>query len=256
MLLQGTRFPRTITTLKSLIQASYAACGATVCVARLLNMLLVLCLKTKPGKRCLLRKYVIRMVGPWDVIYVPDCCHVRLELSYLFLVIIQILFSIVSWFIMSHSQHAAKAASTAHEDTGEAARLALFAIWQVKDQKTAWYFGVAMAGLVIIFTIAHWLQLLFNKRVSKSSALSRCVRFVAHPLRRINKATIFGGIMFQPGITILAIAYFGINAGLTFYDHPERIGLTILAKRFGWYVSSLIGFQIPQLTRISQVVPL
>lgn len=164
------------------------------------------------------------------MIYVLDCCHARWSVhSNFFLVLSGIHLSIVSRSTMSHSQYS-------HEDPSEAARLALFAVWQVKNQNTSWYFGVAMAGLVIIFTLSHWSQLLFNKRISKSSSLSRCIRAIAHPLRRINKATVLGGVMFQPGITALAFSYFGINAGLTFYDRPELAGLTILAKRFGWYV--------------------
>lgn len=144
--------------------------------------------------------------------------------------------SIVYCSAMSHSQNAASTDPNAHEDPSETARLALFAAWQIRNQDTAWYFGVAVVGLVMIFTFAHWSNLLFNKRISRSSPLSRCVRAVIHPWRRVNKATVLGGVMFQPGITLLALIYFGINAILTFHDRPELAGLTILAKRFGWYV--------------------
>lgn len=134
---------------------------------------------------------------------------------------------------MSQSQNV-NAPSAAHEAADEKARLELFAIWQVKNQNTAWYFGLSMISLVMIFSISHWLQHLSNKRIAKSSNLSRYVRAIAYPLRRINKATVLGGVMFQPGITVLAIFYFGTNAALTFHDRPEKAGLTILAKRFGW----------------------
>jgi hypothetical protein len=131
---------------------------------------------------------------------------------------------------MSHSDEAT------HEDPGEEARLALWAVWQVKNQDTAKYFGAAIAGLIVVFSLAHWVRVIYNKRISKSSALNRYVGTVAHPLRRINKARIVGGLMFQPGNILLAFLYYGFNAGLTFYDHPERAGLNVLAKRFGWYV--------------------
>lgn len=133
---------------------------------------------------------------------------------------------------MSQPHHAT---SSTHDNAEEeASRLTLFATWQVKDQNTAWYFGVAMVGLAVVFTLAHWLQVFYNKRFSKSSTLDYHVRGVARPLRVLNKATIPGGTMFQPGITMLVLVYLGINAALVFHDHPEKVALTILAKRFGW----------------------
>jgi hypothetical protein len=134
---------------------------------------------------------------------------------------------------MSHSSEHATAAAKAAEHA-EHAREALFAAWQVKDEDTAMYFAVALAGLVTVFTIAHQVDVLFTKDFAKSSAAGRLARSIGRPLRMFNRSRVVAGVELQPGSLLLLLFYFGINAGLTFYDRPDRVGYNILAKRFGW----------------------
>ena len=112
----------------------------------------------------------------------------------------------------------------------------LFAEWQIKDQNTAKYFAAAMAGLVAVFAIVHWMEVLFIKYCPPSGGFYRFSKLVTRPLLRVQRGKAVPGTPIVPGLIPLALIYFGINATLVFYDNPQKAGLSIIAKRFGWLV--------------------
>ncbi|SMY18926.1 unnamed protein product [Zymoseptoria tritici ST99CH_1A5] len=131
---------------------------------------------------------------------------------------------------MSHSSGEASPAVQAAEH----AREVLFAEWQIKDENTAKFFGFAMAGLVAVFTITHQVDVLFTKEFARSSGSSTVARSMRRTLQLFSRSKIVAGVVLLPGKIVLALLYFGINAGLTFHDRPDRVGFNVLAKRFGW----------------------
>lgn len=135
---------------------------------------------------------------------------------------------------MSHSSGEASPAVQAAEH----AREVLFAEWQIKDENTAKYFGVAMAGLVAVFTITHQVDVLFTKEFARSSGSSTVARSMRRTLQLLSRSRNVAGVVLLPGKIVLALLYVGINAGLTFHDRPDRVGFNVLAKRFGWYDGS------------------
>jgi hypothetical protein len=135
---------------------------------------------------------------------------------------------------MSHSSEGLSAAAQAAEH----AREALFAKWQTKDENTAMYFGVAMAGLVAVFTVAHQVDCHFTKDFAKSSGSARLARSIQRPFQIFNRNRVVAEVEILPGKILLVLLYFGINAVLSFHDRPDQVGFNILAKRFGWSVRS------------------
>ncbi|CAK3757232.1 Ferric reductase transmembrane component 3 [Lecanosticta acicola] len=116
-----------------------------------------------------------------------------------------------------------------------AAMLKLFAAWQIKNQNTAKYFAAAIACLIAHFVIVHWVRIAFNRICSRPSAFRKAVISITRPIQRAFSIKTIAGFSFRPGTTILVLVYLGINAGLTFYDRPDKAPmLTILAKRLGW----------------------
>lgn len=110
----------------------------------------------------------------------------------------------------------------------------LWAIWQVKNQRTALYFAAAILSVTAMFAIAHWTRRLFDKHNNKTHALRLAVSAATGPLRWVPYLRRIRRGSFAPTRLMLALAYLTINVTLTFYDRADLAGLTILAKRFGW----------------------
>ncbi|GIZ42329.1 hypothetical protein CKM354_000560400 [Cercospora kikuchii] len=128
---------------------------------------------------------------------------------------------------MSESQHGPPAE--------EVALIALFKVWQRKNQDTAKYFGVAIAGLMAVFIIGNWSCKLLKRWAKTSSTIRSAYRMSWLISRRLGRAKAFGPLTIWPLQTLLVLVYVGINVTLTFYDRPDKESLsTILAKRFGW----------------------
>jgi hypothetical protein len=121
----------------------------------------------------------------------------------------------------------------AHFD--EAALEHLFVVWQVNNQNTALYYGIAILGLLAVFTITHWTEVIFNKSCSRASSLRFGMRLINRPIGYTFRQRDLAGIQFNPGRYGLAALFFAINIILTFYDNPLQVSaLGFFAKRLGW----------------------
>jgi hypothetical protein len=121
----------------------------------------------------------------------------------------------------------------AHFD--EAALEHLFKVWQVKNQNTALYYGIAMFGLLAVFTITHWTGRIFDKSYDRSSSFELSLRLIGRYISYIFRQRNVAGIRVDPGRYSLAALYFAINIVLTFYDNPLQVtSLGFFAKRLGW----------------------
>ena len=118
--------------------------------------------------------------------------------------------------------------------TDDEARDELYAEWLPKHHNTAIYYGASIAGLIVLFTFIHWTDVVFLKYGKKSRMLHRIEKAVHSPMRRINAIRPWP-FSLLPAQCVLVLGFLGINAALTFHDHPEDAGLlTVLAQRFGW----------------------
>ena len=99
------------------------------------------------------------------------------------------------------------------------------------------HYFTAIAGLIALFTIVHFGELLFIRFGSRSYPLARAASFVTTPIRRLLKGCVIGDALIFPGRIVLALVYIGINVALTFpeVDWSDQV---FLAKRCGWYLES------------------
>lgn len=109
----------------------------------------------------------------------------------------------------------------------------LFAQVSITDQDTAKYFGIAIGGLIAMFTISHWVEKFSTDHLPRSSGLARSAAVVTRPFRRIAKGVALGGFLILPGRIALAVLYLAINALLTFTNVNWSMS-TLFAKRLGW----------------------
>jgi len=109
----------------------------------------------------------------------------------------------------------------------------LFAEATTAGQSAALYFGIAVGGLMAVSVVAHWTRKLYLKMFPKTSAIRRVGSSLARPIRRAAMSTVVGGFLFMPCRMSLALAYFGVNAALTF-TNVNWSQQTLFAKRLGW----------------------
>ena len=131
---------------------------------------------------------------------------------------------------MSHSESKAQAAAAA---AAEMAQEILFAEARAIDVTYTKYFAAGMVGLVALFTIVNWVQIIFNKYGSRSNTFARAAAAISRPLRRPLKGLTIGGFAILPSRLALAAAYFGINLALMFTQINWTVQV-IFAKRCGW----------------------
>lgn len=102
------------------------------------------------------------------------------------------------------------------------------------SMKFARYFAAAIVGLIALFTIVNWTQIIFTFTVSRSNPVARAATFVSTPIRRQLKGWAVGTFLILPGRVVLALTYFGINVALMFPQLNFQYDGTFLAKRCGW----------------------
>lgn len=125
--------------------------------------------------------------------------------------------------------------SNSSAPAGEQEMYALFAKWQILDEVTAQMFGMAIGSFIVIFTVAHWTERLFNQKYNHQGTIRTIARSIAHPLRRIHGPKIIWGITIYPGKLHIIFAYLGMNVTMVIHDQPFSAPIpTIMAKRFGW----------------------
>lgn len=104
----------------------------------------------------------------------------------------------------------------------------------IVNMQCAKYYAAGVVGLIALFTITHWSQIIFTNTVSRSNPIARAATFVSTPFRRLLKGWAAGTFLILPGRVLLALAYFGINIALMFPRLNFDYHATFLAKRLGW----------------------
>ena len=110
--------------------------------------------------------------------------------------------------------------------------------WQVRNVNTSIYFAAAVAGLIATFALAHWTEYLFVKFGRHDSCLDTFSKSTIRPFIQLGRTMTVPGTPVVPGQIHIYLSYFTINAVLTFYDNPQKVGLHFIAMRFGWLVHS------------------
>lgn len=121
------------------------------------------------------------------------------------------------------------------DSDAEAALLALFAKWQIRNQTTAIYYAAAIFGLMGCFVLQHLVKTVIERNFKPSHPLRLASRSLEHFWRLTCGERVVAGFIVFPGRILLALTYFAINIALTFYDDAISVpGRTIFAKRLGW----------------------
>ena len=113
-------------------------------------------------------------------------------------------------------------------------RDALYEVWELKFENTAKYYAAAVAGLIALITIVRWVNIILEPTARKWSLYGRLNKSFMARKRRVD-AAMARHTSLSPLQAVLVLVFLGINAILTFYDHPQNAGLlSIMAKKFGW----------------------
>lgn len=111
-------------------------------------------------------------------------------------------------------------------------------IQEVKLQRlqggyTSIYFVSVIAGIVLIFACVHWLHRLQRRLEIRSTRFGRTVSTWSTPLKKSLYGSKVYGIEVLPERVALAIAYFGVNIGVSVWDIDWH-HYTTFANRLGW----------------------
>jgi hypothetical protein len=86
--------------------------------------------------------------------------------------------------------------SASSAQAAAAARLARMALQLAYNIKTAKYFGIAMASLIVLFTISHWSRFLYSRYSSKDTKKSWIMRSQVSVTRYISRALFLTSLTF------------------------------------------------------------
>jgi hypothetical protein len=76
--------------------------------------------------------------------------------------------------------------ANAAAESAAAAKAARIARQQFYNEKAAKFYGVAMAGIIVLFTIFHWSRFIYSRYSSKGTRNSRTMRFQVSTTRYIS----------------------------------------------------------------------
>ncbi|TVY92228.1 Ferric/cupric reductase transmembrane component, partial [Lachnellula willkommii] len=111
--------------------------------------------------------------------------------------------------------------------------MAVRAVQQRNNEKTAKYYAAAMAGLIIVFTLFHWSRFLYSRYATKGLRKSKFIKAQVS-LARLFRHFLNRGL---PGFTslghaLLVAIYLAINIILTVTNNDFSI--ISVGKRLGW----------------------
>ena len=101
---------------------------------------------------------------------------------------------------------------------------------------TSIYFASVIAAIVLILSIAHWLYRLHHRLHLWNTSFDKNISTWSIPLKRRLYGSKIYSIDVLPERVALAIVYFGVNIGVSFWDIDWH-HYTTFANRLGWYVS-------------------
>lgn len=106
---------------------------------------------------------------------------------------------------------------------------------RLQGGQTSIYFASIIASLILVFASTHWSRRLYHRLRLEKSSWGRSISKSSRPLSRYLYGQKFGSITVLPERVALAIVYFGLNVGVSFWDIDWH-HYTTFANRLGWSV--------------------
>ena len=106
---------------------------------------------------------------------------------------------------------------------------------RLQGGRTSIYFASVIAVVILVFACVHWLKRLHHRFSLRSTSLGRTISKWSTPLKKSFYGSKVYGVEVMPERVALAVAYFGINIGVSVWDIDWH-HYTTFANRLGWYV--------------------
>lgn len=119
--------------------------------------------------------------------------------------------------------------------TADEAHIQEVKLQRLQGGQTSIYFSSIIAFLILIFASTHWSRRLYHRLHLKKSHWGRSFSKISRPLSRYLYGQKVGSITVLPERVALAIVYFGLNIGVSFWDIDWH-HYTTFANRLGWSV--------------------
>lgn len=118
---------------------------------------------------------------------------------------------------------------------------------RLQGGQTSIYFAAVIAFLVLMFTIAHWSRRLHHRLRLDKYTFGRTFSRLSRPLTRYLYGQKIGTATIPLERVALAVVYFGLNIGISFWDIDWH-HYTTFANRLGWSVFKAV-YNTQSLTR-------